>query len=162
MAFAVRSKLWKQFSDSPAPSDLVVSKTAGRAAEAVYDPVMADTDEVLMVRAPIQKELAQGRWFNFSVCEQLGNVGSEFERAARAFRRGDHDRFDKAFARMLELLDLTAEAPKWHTPNRLRELRRLREEACDVFQGGEIFGTPIEALQKLFFYFAIAARAGVE
>jgi hypothetical protein len=111
------------------------------------------------MKAPVHKELAQGRWFGFSVCEQLGNVGREFERAANAFKRGDRERFDKAFDRMLELLDLTAEDPKWRAPRRLRELRRLREEVCDVFHGGEIFGTSIEVLRKHFLYFAIAARA---
>lgn len=109
---------------------------------------------------PIHKELAGGRWFTFSVSEQLGNVGSEFDRAARAFERGDSDRFESAFARMLELLDLTVEDPKWRTPCRLRELLRLREEVCDVFHGNEIFGTSIETLKKYFLYFGIAARAG--
>ena len=107
----------------------------------------------------IHKELADGRWFTFSVSEQLGNVGSEFERAARAFERGDHERFEKAFERMLELLDLTVEDPKWRTACRLRELLRLREEVCDVFHGNEVFGTSIETLKKYFLYFGIAARA---
>jgi len=111
------------------------------------------------MKEPVHKDLAEGRWFEFSVCEQLGNVGSEFERAVRAFRSGDRDRFDKAFERMLELIDLTTDDPKWRTPCRLRELRRLREVCCDVFHGGEIFGIPIETLQKQFLYFAIAARA---
>ena len=61
----------------------------------------------------------------------MGNVGSEFERAANAFQRGDHERFEKAFERMLELLDLTVEDPKWRTACRLRELLRLREEVCE-------------------------------
>jgi hypothetical protein len=108
----------------------------------------------------IHKSLGDGRWFTFSIYEQLGNVGSEFERAARAFEKGDHDRFEKAFERMLELLDLTIEDPKWHTHSRLRELLRVREEVCDVFHGGEIYGTSIETLKKYFLYFAIAARAG--
>ena len=75
----------------------------------------------------IHKGLGDGRWFTFSIYEQLGNVGSEFERAARAFERGDYERFEKAFERMLELLDLTVEDPKWRTHHRLRELLRLRE-----------------------------------
>lgn len=107
----------------------------------------------------IHKGLEDGRWFTFSIYEQLGNVGSEFERAARAFERGDHERFEKAFERMLELLDLTVEDPKWRTHHRLRELLRLREEVCDVFHGNEIIGTPIETLKKYFLYFGIAARA---
>jgi len=107
----------------------------------------------------IHKELADGRWNAFSISEQLGNVGSEFERAARAFERGDRDRFESAFERMLELLDLTVEDPKWRTGTRLRELLRLREEVCDVFHGNEVFGTPLETLKKYFLYFAIAARS---
>jgi hypothetical protein len=79
--------------------------------------------------------------------------------AARAFARKDTDRFENAFERMLELLDLTVEDPKWRTPCRLRELLRLREEVCDVFHGNEVFGASIETLKKYFLYFAIAARA---
>ena len=107
----------------------------------------------------IHKGLGDGRWFNFSIYEQLGNIGSEFERAARAFERGDYERFEKAFERMLELLDLTVEDPKWRTRHRLRELLRLREEVCDVFHGNEVIGTSIETLKKYFLYFGIAARA---
>jgi hypothetical protein len=81
------------------------------------------------------------------------------ERAARAFAREDSARFEHAFERMLELLDLTVEDPKWKTPCRLRELLRLREEVCDVFHGNHIFGTSIETLKKYFLYFGIAARA---
>jgi hypothetical protein len=111
------------------------------------------------MKPPIHKELAGGRWFEFSIFAQLGNVGSESERTARAFERGDRDRFENAFERMLELLDLTVEDPKWRTTCRLRELLRLREEVCDVFHGNEIFGTSIETLKKYFLYFGIAARA---
>jgi hypothetical protein len=107
----------------------------------------------------IHKELADGRWFTFSIFEQLGNVGSEFERAAKAFQGGNHERFEKAFERMTELLDLTIEDPKWRTPCRLRELLRLREEVCDVFHGNEVYGTSIDTLRKYFLYFGIAARA---
>lgn len=107
----------------------------------------------------IHKSLEDGRWFTFTIYEQLGNVGSEFERAARAFESGDMERFERAFERMLELLDLTIEDPKWRRGTRLRELLRLREEVCDIFHGGEVFGTPIETVKKYFLYFAIAARA---
>ncbi|HLG17655.1 MAG TPA: hypothetical protein VJH03_24645 [Blastocatellia bacterium] len=112
------------------------------------------------MKPPIHKGLAEGRWFTFSIFEQLGNVGSEFERAAAAHQRGDRERFEMAFDRMLELLDLTIEDPKWRTGRRLRELLRLREEVCDVFYGNDTYGTSVEALKKYFLYFGIAARAG--
>lgn len=107
----------------------------------------------------IHKELSDGRWWTFTIFEQLGNIGSEFERAARAFERRDDVRFENAFERMLELFDLTVEDPKWQTACRLRELLRLREEVCDVFHGNAIIGTRIETLKKYFLYFGIAARA---
>jgi hypothetical protein len=34
-------------------------------------------------------ELASGRWFTFSIAEQLANVGSEYERARKAKEIGD-------------------------------------------------------------------------
>jgi hypothetical protein len=111
------------------------------------------------MNSPLHKSLAEGRWFTFSIVEQLANVGSEFERSASAFQRGDRERFEKAFERMLELLDLTIADPKWRTGRRLRELLRLREEVCDVFHGNEVYGTPINVLKTYFLYFGIAARA---
>lgn len=108
---------------------------------------------------PIIHKGLKERWSTFSVSEQLGNVGSEFERAARAFERGDQERFEKAFERMLELIDFTIDDPKWRTRGRLRELLRLREEVCDVFHGNEVLGTSIETLKRYFLYFGIAARA---
>ncbi|HWO02252.1 MAG TPA: hypothetical protein VNS63_23605 [Blastocatellia bacterium] len=107
----------------------------------------------------IHTGLTEDRWFSFSIFEQLGNVGSEFERSAAAFQRGDGARFERAFERMLELLDLTIADPKWLNGCRLRELLRLREEVCDVFHGNEVYGTPIDVLKRYFLYFGIAARA---
>ncbi|MEK6303892.1 MAG: hypothetical protein AABO41_24575 [Acidobacteriota bacterium] len=107
----------------------------------------------------IHKGLSEDRWFTFSIVEQLANVGSEFERSASAFQRGDQERFEKAFAQRLELLDLTIADPRWRPRRRLKEIVRLREEVCDVFHGNEVYGTPIDVLKKYFLYFGIAARA---
>ena len=107
----------------------------------------------------IHPGMSEERWFSFSIFEQLGNVGSEFERAAAAFQRGDEARFEKAFERMLELLDLTIADPKSRTFCRLRELCRLREAVCDVFHGNEVYRIPVDVLKRDFLYFAIAARA---
>jgi hypothetical protein len=107
----------------------------------------------------VHKGLTEDRWLALSIFEQLGNIGSEFERAANALERGDRERFERAFERLLELVDLTVADPKWRTGTRLRELLRLREEVCDVFHGNESFGTPVNALRKYFLYFGIAARA---
>ena len=115
------------------------------------------------MKPPIHKGLAEGRWLTFSIFEQMGNVGSEFERAASAYQRGDQQRFENAFERMLELLDLSVTDPKWRKGTRLRELLRLREEVCAVFYGpaenSVNYERSIKSLKNYFLYFGIAARA---
>ncbi|HEV7682254.1 MAG TPA: hypothetical protein VGO68_09045 [Pyrinomonadaceae bacterium] len=103
-------------------------------------------------------ELAAGRWFTLSLAEQLGNVGSEYERALSWKERGDKDRFEHAFARLLELLDLTIADQRWRN-HRLKELTRLREVICDEFFN-EIpeFIHPTD-LREYFLYFGVLARS---
>ena len=52
--------------------------------------------------------LASGRWRTLTILEQMGNIGSEVERAIRAHDAGRQDRFEHALERALELFDLTA------------------------------------------------------
>ncbi len=101
------------------------------------------------------QSLAAGRWGAFSLAEQLGNIGSEVNRAIRA--RGDEKRFDSAVSRGLELFDLTISDIRWR--KRLKELTRARELFCDAVLGGTEYGTSLEDLDKYFYYFALAARA---
>ncbi len=54
------------------------------------------------------KDLAAGRWKTLTFAEQMGNIGSEVERAIRAHTAGRTDRFEPALRRALELFDLTA------------------------------------------------------
>jgi hypothetical protein len=103
-------------------------------------------------------ELAAGRWFTFSLAAQLGNVGSEYERALSWKERGDKNRFEHAFARLLELLDLTISDPRWKN-HRLRELTRLREVICDeLYNEVPEFLQPCD-LRQYFLYFGILARS---
>src|SRR6266404_8813010 len=103
------------------------------------------------------ENLASGRWQSMTIAEQLGNVGSEYERALRCKARGDADHFDIAFGRMLELLDLTITDPRWKN-HRLKELCRLREvvynELCNETPE---FNHPTD-LRNYFLYFGILAR----
>lgn len=100
------------------------------------------------------KSLAAGRWFQLSLVEQLGNIGSEVGRARRA--KGDKERFDGAVRRALELFDLTLSDPRW----RKKELCRARELFCDAVYGGILYGTTLEYLDDhYFYYFDYAARA---
>lgn len=103
--------------------------------------------------------LAAGRWQTLPLMEQLGNIGSEVERALRAHALGRGDRFEPALVRALELFDLTANDPRW-SGHRRREVLRAREQFCRVFFDSEVETGLSEYLQKYFLQFAMAARAG--
>ena len=103
-------------------------------------------------------DLAAGRWHTLSLANQLGNVGSEYERASSWKERGDEIRFELAFARLLELVDLTIADPRWRN-HRLKELTRLREVICDeLFSEIPEFNHPTD-LREYFLYFGILARS---
>lgn len=104
----------------------------------------------------IHQSLADGRWQQFTLAEQLGNVGSEVHRAMN--QRGKDERlFQGAVDRALELLDLTIEDPRWK--KRLREILRAREALCDAVLGSREYGNSLEDLDRYFFDFALAAHA---
>lgn len=102
-------------------------------------------------------DLAAGRWLTMSLATQLGNVGSEYARALTWKERGDQNRFESAFARLLELLDLTISDPRWRN-HRLRELTRLREVICDELINEPSEFTADSTLLEYFLYFGILAR----
>ncbi len=104
------------------------------------------------------KELAEGRWFELSLAEQLGNIGSEVGRTLRV-RGKDDERFGYATERTLELFDLTLEDQRWQ--GRFREIARAREVFCDAVTGGHEYKSTLEDLDKYFLQFAFAARQGV-
>jgi hypothetical protein len=101
--------------------------------------------------------LAAGRWHTFTLAQQLGNVGSEVERALRAHEQGRADRFERALERALELFDLTAVDPRWNV-HRRREILRAREQFCRVFYDEHAEPSLPDYLRKYFLQFAVAAR----
>ena len=105
----------------------------------------------------VHRDLAAGRWAQFSLAEQLANVGSEVGRMLR-WRGSDERLMSGAFDRALELLDLTLADPRWR--DRLREIARARELLCDAAAGGSEYGTTLEDLDRYFLAFAMAARRG--
>ncbi len=105
----------------------------------------------------IHESLAQGRWFQLTLAEQLANVGSEFHRASKAFQAQNSTRFNHAADRMLELINLTASDPRWFGP-KTREITRLKESMCTEFWGDAPSIHSQAALDRYFTYFAIAAR----
>jgi hypothetical protein len=107
--------------------------------------------------APIHEQLAAGRWNSLSLIEQLANVGSDVARAARYYGQ-DQQRCEQAFERALELLDMTIADDRWK--GRRKELTRARELLCDAMFGGKLYGSDLASLDRYFFHFAMAARAG--
>jgi hypothetical protein len=101
--------------------------------------------------------LAAGRWRTLPLVEQLANVGSDVARAARWYGK-DPQRCEQAFLRALELLDLTIADDRWK--GRRKELARARELLCDAMHGGTAYGSDLASLDRYFFHFAVAARAG--
>jgi hypothetical protein len=104
------------------------------------------------------RELAAGRWFRFSLVEQLANTGSEVERALNWKQRGNAEYSTRAIERALELLDLTI-ADARHR-ERLRELTRVREVLVDYFYADNRYGSSPARWRTYFNAFACAARAG--
>lgn len=101
------------------------------------------------------KDLAGGRWFELSLAEQLGNVGSEISRAKK-WSEKDENISKNALTRALELMDLTLSDKRWR--HRLKEIARVREVLADLFMGGKEYKSTFEDLDCYFFNFAIVAR----
>ena len=104
------------------------------------------------------RELAAGRWWQLSLAEQLGNVGSEISRTLR-WQARNPEVARGALDRALELIDLTLADPRWlRSRARLRELARAREVVVDFFAGRNEYGSTGPSLQKYFDAYALAAR----
>lgn len=103
----------------------------------------------------IHTDLANGRWYTMTLSQQMGNIGSEIHRLVLSQNK-DQSRFDSAFDRALELIDLTLSDPRWKTG--YKEIARVREVLCDIFFGQNQYDTSIEALDNYFFQFGLAAR----
>lgn len=103
----------------------------------------------------LHQTLSGGRWQEFSLAEQMGNIGSEVARAAR-WQGKNEESFVAAGDRTLELMDLTIRDPRWRT--RLKELTRMREIFVDALSGGLAYRSSLADLDRYFFSFAFAAR----
>ena len=103
------------------------------------------------------QNLANGKWFQLSLCAQMGNIGSEIGRA-RKWQAKDPKIYQSAVFRAIELIDLTLSDPRWKF--RLKEIARAKEMICDAYYGGKLYKSDFASLEKYFFYFAYAARIG--
>ena len=104
----------------------------------------------------LHKELTAERWYQFSLFEQLANVGTDIERAIQWKKRGKEDDSQKALERALELLDYTIFDPK-NKGSKRRELCRVREALKDYFWGDNEYGSTDELWSNYFYAFNYAA-----
>lgn len=103
----------------------------------------------------IHQEQAAGGWHQRSLIDQLANVGSEVGRI-RKWQGRNAELCEKAFVRALELLDLTITDSRWQ--GRRKELTRARTFLCDAMDGGREHGSTLQALDRYFLAYAVAAR----
>lgn len=96
--------------------------------------------------------MIKDKWHKMSLVEQMGNIGSEFNRMINL----DRDNKEKSFMRVLELIDFTIEDKRWE--NRLFEILRLREIVCGLFLNKNVYEVSPGNLKKYFLYFALMAN----
>ena len=99
------------------------------------------------------QDLANGKWFSLTLCEQLGNVGSEVGRAAK-WKMKNATVYSSAIHRALELLDLTLADERW----KMKEISQAREAVCEAYSEKDEFNSSLTSLEKYFNHFAFAAR----
>ena len=102
------------------------------------------------------KELAAGRWYTFSLAEQMANIGSEVERAINWRAKKNEAYSEKAFYRALELFDLTLDDSRHK--GRLKEIARAREVVADYLAYGNEYQSSEQSLRNYFLQFTFAAR----
>ena len=100
--------------------------------------------------------LAAGAWQEYSLVEQLANVGSEIHRTISHRQNTAFGDPQDSFFRALELLDLTYSDPK--NRSRLTEVCRVREALVDWWYGSHLYHTTDEQWEKYFYQFAYLAR----
>jgi len=99
--------------------------------------------------------MAGGRWFELSLAEQMGNIGSEVSRTIH-WQNKDEALLQGAVERCLELFNLTLDDPRW--VNQKWEICRSRELFVDALYGGKNYHTSLQDMMKYFDQFALVAR----
>lgn len=97
-----------------------------------------------------------GRWNQFSIFEQMANIGAEVGRAINWKNKKNGEMSKNAFYRALELIDFTVDDYK--NINSLKEILRMRELLVDYLMGDNIYHSTDLGWEKYFYQFNFAAR----
>ncbi len=101
------------------------------------------------------KEMVE-RWKDYSIFEQMANIGAEVGRAVKWKKKGSTERSMNAFYRALELIDLTVDDKK--NKDCLKEILRVREVLGDYLIGENIYHSTEEQWDKYFYQFNFVIR----
>ena len=94
--------------------------------------------------------LESGRWFEFSIYDQLANIWSEVWRSLNNLAKWDKKRFEWSIARAYELLDMSLADPKWKNTPELKEIQRIHELVSDYFHWENHHKSTPEFFEKYF------------
>lgn len=97
-----------------------------------------------------------GRWNQFSIFEQMANIGAEVGRAINWRNKKNEEMSKNAFYRALELIDFTVDDKK--NLDSLKEILRMRELLVDYLMGDNIYHSTDVSWNKYFYQFNFAAR----
>ncbi len=100
---------------------------------------------------------ASGRWFKFSLMEQMANIGSDVDRAIRWKKEGKVEYSNNAFERVMAMVDLTIEDPK--NKGRLKEVLLFKETFTDYLLLDNSYSFTEQFWQDYFYFFSYAAIA---
>ncbi len=100
---------------------------------------------------------SEEKWQTMTLAEQLGNVGSDFERALKWKKADNQPMFTNAMRRTLEQLDMTLTDNRHHGIRR-REIARVREAVCTDLLSASTDAVSSEWLTKYFLSMAMLAR----
>jgi len=100
----------------------------------------------------------QQRWSEYSIHEQMANIGAEVGRAINWKKKATKKCGKNAFYRALELLDFTIDDTK--NKSCLKEICRVREVLVDYLAGDNMYHSSDLLWEKYFYPFNFAARNG--
>jgi len=113
-----------------------------------------------MSEPKIKPIMNRERWAKLTICEQLGNIGSEVGRAISAKRNGYDDRMEGAINRALDLFLATIEVlikEKTYI-HRAKEVIRARDEFMSLFYHDDFDEIEADKIEAYFMNFAYIAR----
>ncbi len=96
------------------------------------------------------------KWHQYSIFEQMANVGIEILRAISWKKKGNEKKFLDAFYRSLELIDLTINDKK--NKKYLKEILRIREILADYLIGDNLYCSTDKDWEKYFYPYMLVSR----